>query len=471
MNKTLEKFYLEVLSYAGLKYDNNIIVNVNEKLGDFKIDDKNLTLPYMSNLKNNPGYHIFHPLNENFSSPENTHFNLYRKKLTYELNMRLCTMIISLLKVGSDALVQQRLKSEQAVSLVSALGEVDITTIEYFVSLVKASQAQNNASFIFDIYLKKNGSINDNPHLAIGKINFVMYRELCKALEDKEMGYKVFGCKLRKKDIITLLAVFDAIFPNINNPEDFTIGTDNKVFRYFSALLLTSYPVAYRLNQVASLLEEAKDPSLSLEESVSDMSWTKTIESTYPLTDEIRDIPSQICIKTEANQLKVDESKIKEAAAPIQAPSFVAQTPVQQQPQAMTTAHQPVQVQQQPQQMVPQQQLTAEDIIRGSINPQLAAMQGGMYQPGMQMPQQMYPAQMYPAGQMPQQMMMPVQPGYPVNPGWGGTMSPQAAQMMMQTGLTPQQVMMMQQQAAQTQAVQQQPQGLQLNPHMMGGFR
>lgn len=472
MNKTIEAFYLGILSYAGLKLDNENIVNINEKLGDFKVDEKFLSLPYFRNLRNPGDNHIFHPLNENFATPENTQFNLYKKKLTYELNMRLCTLIISLLRVGSDPLVQQRLKKEAGVALVSGLGEIEMATVEKFMGLVLAAQKEQGAAFLMDIYLKKNGSINDTAYMAIGKINFSMYRELQKALEDKEKGYKVYGYNLGKKHIISLISVFESIFPNIGNTDEFSVGTDNKVFRYLSALLLTSYVVAKRMNTVADLLTECNDPSLSLEDAVSDLSWANTIEDLYPLTAEIREIPNQTCLRSESNQLKVDESKIKEepqtARPPVYSPPQQQQTqmpaPAQMPQQQMTTAAAPY---------TP----TPEDIIRGAVIQQQPMMVPGMMpmQPGM-VPMQ---PGMMPMG-YPQQPMM-----YPQGqvPGWGQTQfSPQAQQMLAQSGMVmqghmagmhPSMVMVPAGTQMMGQTQQQAPvqTGIPLNPHLMGGYR
>ena len=51
LNPVMDKFYLSMLSYAGLSFDDNIIKNTNDQLGDITIDGKHLTLPYFDNLK------------------------------------------------------------------------------------------------------------------------------------------------------------------------------------------------------------------------------------------------------------------------------------------------------------------------------------------------------------------------------------------------------------------------------------
>jgi hypothetical protein len=84
LHPVMEKFYLSMLSYAGLSYDDAIIKNTNHDLGPITIDGKHLTLPYFDNLKNPGDRLIFHPLNENYTNPENTVFNFYKKRLVLE---------------------------------------------------------------------------------------------------------------------------------------------------------------------------------------------------------------------------------------------------------------------------------------------------------------------------------------------------------------------------------------------------
>lgn len=452
LNKDIENFYLSILGYAGLQYENNIITNVNESLGGFKIDDKFVTLPYLDNLKNPDGKHIFHLLNENYTSPETTLFNLYKKKLTFELNLRLSTLMISLLNVGSDVLMQQRIKSSKLIELISNMGEVDKTSIDNLVNVIKHSQKVNNEAYIFDIYLKKNGEINDTPYSAIGKINFHLYNALNKALEDKEEGNKVYGCKIRKKDLIAFTNLLQLLFPDIDSPDTFSIGTDHKVFRYLNALLVTSYQISSRVNDITEMLEEVKEPSLALSECISDVNWSNMLENMYNLTDEIRIIPNQTNISTEAhNKLNLKEPKqsitepVKELVS--QPPSF--------QPQTTQPVQQPVmipQLQQVPQQ---QRQLTPEEIINGGLTmqrPMGYPQQGYPIQPMMQQPmQQMQPMMAPMAQQMPQQpMMYPNQMPVMVNPNMQMQQPMQQPNPTMSNGWVPfqpsQQPMMQQQQ-------------------------
>lgn len=364
LHPVMEKFYLSMLSYAGLSYDDAIIKNTNHDLGPITIDGKHLTLPYFDNLKNPGDRLIFHPLNENYTNPENTVFNFYKKRLVLELNIKLSFTIINLMTIASDVQLQQKIKSSKLINIISNIGETDMILIENFAHLMRASKKVNSESFLFDIFLKKNGEINDTPYGAIGKINFIMANEVNKSLEEKDREYKVFGYKLRKKDLLALSNIFAIIFPDFSDKTKYMEGTDNKVFRYMNILLKTTYMVAERLNELCELMEELKEPTLKLVDSYSDLDWVSTLEDLYGMATDIRLIPNQLDIAVESqHKLHVDESRaaIAEATQVHPRNEFVppAAMPVQQ---PVAQAHAPVQTQQQQ-----PQALSAEDIIKGNL--------------------------------------------------------------------------------------------------------
>ena len=472
LNPNIEKFYLSILDYAGIKFEDNIFKNKDEKLGDITIDDKHITLPYFNNLKNPDGKIIFHPLNENYVNPETTLFNLYKKKLVLEINLKLSYMIINLITVASDVQMQQKIRSTKLLEAVTSIGEVDHSLIEAFLNLVKASKKVNEHSFILDIFLKKNGEIKDVPYAAIGKVNFILPNEIIKALDGKDKEYKVYGCKLRKKDLLALNNIFNVIFPGFTDPNVYVEGTDNKIFRLLNILLKTSYIVTNRINELVDLLETLKEPTLNLDDCKFNHEWTEIIETLYGMNNEIRLIPNQTDAEVEAKHLKVDESKAKNVSVNTNPPEFNPNNIPQN-----TTPQQPVYTQQQVMQPQPQmsqpRQLTPEEIIRGNLQPQ------PVMQPSMMMPMAQQPTftpswviqetmQQNPQQGMMQQPMMQqpmMQPGM-MQPIMQPMMQPGMMQPMMQPGMMQQPMM---QPGMMQQPMMQQSSGLTLNPHFLGG--
>lgn len=482
LNPIMDKFYNSILNYAGMELKDNVIVNTNEKLGDITIEGKHLTLPYFENLKNPDGKVIVHLLNENYTSPENSVFTLYKRRLELEVNLKLSSLIVTLISVASDPQLQSKIKSSKLIELIGSLGEIDNSLIESFLGLVKASSKQNDTGYILSVFLKKNGEIKDVPYAAIGKINFHLYTEIVKALEDKSLEYRVYGHKMRKKDLLALRDIFNVIFPSIEGKTVYSEGTDNKIFRYLNILLKTTYIVTARINEIAQMLE------MELKQGDKDATfchdWVDCLEPLYGMSSEIRLIPNQIDLSLESNKLHVDESKAKNVSPAIpqqQQPMQFDPQRAQQVQQPAPQQHQPNYPQQQPYQPVqpqqPPQPLTAEDIIRGNMvgspmpmqpmpayMPQQPAMPQWMQLELMKNnPQQFQQMQQMPPGYPQQPMMpmqqpmmpqMPYQPGMPYQPNMQQPYPPQYPQ-----GQYPQQGMM-------TQPVQQ-PSGLQVNPHFL----
>lgn len=433
LHPTLDKFYLSILKYAGLKYEDGVIKNISSSICDPKVDDKPLTLPYFDNLRNPAERHIFHPLNENYASPETTFLAIYKKRLTLEVNLKLMAMMFSLLRVASEPQLQRKIKSPRLLTIISGLGEVDMSVTENLVTILKHAQKALEEAFLVDFHIKKNGKVAETPYAAIGKVNFLFLKELNRALAEKEDGYRVFGYKCRKRDILILIDLFDVIFPDSQDKDKYTTGTDMKVFRYFNALLLSSYTVTAAVNEVASLLKELKEPSLEIEEMVSDLTWAEVLEEVYGLSGEIRAIPNQTNSQVESHKLKLKEPDVPHPQAthhvsgPIP-PSFNPSNVQRSHPPAQHAAH-PVQPpypqSQQPHQapppQVPRGPMGPEEIIRNSVAQQEAQQmqymqQQGFYQPNMHMQQPMYPQQGYPQPQYQQPMQQPlmVRPdGYP----------------------------------------------------------
>lgn len=467
LNPTFESFYKSILDYAGIEYKDGIFVNKDERIGEISIENKHLTLPYFENLKNPNGRLVFHLLNENYTNPENTVFNLFKKRLTLELNLKLTTLVVSLIALGSDVQLQQRIKSSKLIELVSGMGELDHSLIEAFLGLVKSSKKTNAESYIFDIFLRKNGEINDVPYAAIGKINFQMYNEIVRGLEDPSKEYRAYGSKFRKKDLLGFMNVFKVIFPQIDERDVYVEGTDNKIFRYLNILLKTSFLVSERINEIADLLKDLNEPSLSVDDMYSNLDWIQDLEKLYGMATDIRLIPSQVDVSIEPSRIRVDETKAKadapkQATAPTFNPTQVAPQPAQQAP--LYANQQPT-----PQPTQPQQprQLTPEEIIRGGIQQpvyQQPMQNFNMLQPQPPMPLWMQ-QEMMARGQMPQQQMpmqqMPMQQ----------PMIPQQGFMQQYPMYAPQQIpmqgQMFPQQGFPQPFIQQQPMntGLQVNPH------
>ncbi|EKD89749.1 MAG: hypothetical protein ACD_33C00002G0041 [uncultured bacterium] len=444
LNSVIEQFYLSVLDYSGLELSDNIIVNKNEKLGEFTVNGKEITLPYLENLKNPDNKIIFHPLNENYVKPETNLFNLYKKKLVHEINVKILSLFVTIINIANSVELQSKIKNTKLVELITGIGETDLALIEHLINLSKHSQKVNDEAFMVDIFLKKNGEVKDIPYAAIGKINFILYNEVNKALEEKEREYKVFGYKLRKKDLLAINNLFNVVFPNINT-EEYMEGTDNKIFRFMNILLKTSYLLTNRINEIVKYLETLKDETLNLKEVKFNHEWVDNLEDLYKMSNEIRLIPNQTDISNESPEVKrlhVDESASKNISTDnipmtsarinepinqiVNQPTYTATAPVNATPtpeeilRNMNRPYVPQYPVMQPSMM--QQPNFVPAWMAREANPNMTNnpnMQPGMMMnPGMMNPNMMMQPNMMNPNMMMQPNMQPnMQPGMMMNPG------------------------------------------------------
>lgn len=390
LNPIIKDFYNSILNYAGLKYDDacNYIINTNLKMGDLEVNGKKITLPFQSNLKNPNGRAFFHPLNENYISPESPVFLLFKKRLVCELNIKLSQLIINLIHVANSVDLQNNITDPSLIELISTIKGADLTLVENFCSIIVKSKVTNDEAFIFDIFLKKNGEIKGTPYAATGTVLFNMQKELTFAINDPAKDSRMFGFKLRKKDLASLQAILSALFGDTSQLSDYTQGSNNKVFRYLNILLSTSYMMSNIINKIAEKLVVIDDNTLMAKDSISDHEWVTLLPKIYELTNEIRNIPNQdefvVDNKTPyhaapVERINIDESKvaneqqvqqIQQVSVPQtapQAPVLHPWLPQQQMPQAM------------PQQMAGP--MSVEDIIKQRSQ---ATMLGHAYQPPVQ---------------------------------------------------------------------------------------
>lgn len=395
LDPTIETFYKSILTYAGLEYDSekNFVINSNPKFGDFTVNGKKVTLPYEANLKHPNGRSIFHPLNENFLSPESPLFLLYKKRLVCELNTKLACLIISLINVANSTDLQNKLTNSRVISLVSGIKHSDMTLIENFMLALSKSKTKNEEAFLFDIFLKKNGSIKDVPFAATGKILFNMPKEIDKSLKAETKDNHVFGAKLRINDLQSLDVIFKSLFGDEKTQAEFIEGTDNKVFRYLNILLTTSYMVTNIINDIALALKEIDDGTLGISEAIVSVDWLEHLPEIYKKTDQIRRIPNQdemtvtSIAPVSVKHAGVNESAVSNAETFHQTQQqqrpVLQQQPAYQQPQQPSYQQPPAQVYQP--QVSSEKEMSVDDFFRAK-----AAMQNSQYQQPMPVAQPNY---------------------------------------------------------------------------------
>lgn len=311
MHIKLDEFYRSVLGCCGIKVteDGQLLDDDNDPV--VTKAGKQYYLPYKEVLKKPKGKQPYHPLNENYRKPESEAFNMTKTNLTMHANTCLVGIMSYLMGVGGDVDKCKLIKSTGLIEFFDGLDEIEIQTTDFFATKIfpRAIEA-NGVAAVFKIFVKKDGKIGDRDYKAIAKINFTLYDDICRALEEKG-DYKILdGLKCRKKDLVIYKEIFERLIPNIDKPDTYMVGTDNKVFRLYNVLLKAIYPILAQINEYAELLEEDLGKTDDSTKTYNDLAWASLLEEIYKLTEEIERIPNQDDIAVEAKRLDVDESEV-----------------------------------------------------------------------------------------------------------------------------------------------------------------
>lgn len=384
MNETIEAFYINVLSFAGMGYDPEEHVIKHADSGEpFEIEGKQVALPYQEVLRNPNGKVIFHPLNEDYLKPNNATIDTFRLAIESYLNKRLGSLLINITAIATEAKLQKFIKNEEMIDIIANLGEVDGSMFDLLVKVYRWGSEVHGPRVGFKLHLKKDGTLNDEVKTAIGKYEWTIYKEVMSNFGTGE--YTHYGHKIRKKDSIFLRSLLEGVIPNIEDESMWTESVTNKTFRWLSVILKTSYMLASRINELEEKFNMLSDELIKIEEPIN-LDWAQPMGDLFGMITEIRKIPNQTNVVSEAKRLKLDESAGENvtSAQPAYTPPAQTNQPAQT-PQA-----------QHPQQ--PQQPASVLDYLSGA-----------------RVPQQQMP---YPQQQMsyPQQQMG----GYPYQQGYMG---------------------------------------------------
>jgi hypothetical protein len=388
----LLELYKHILDSGGLIVDDKGCVSVNcEKFVMDKsvitkntpvlVEGKRLVLPTREHLQNSDKdlVQVFHPICENIMRGESVVINKLRNVLVTRLNFTIAGVINSILDLGASAEKQNRLNPDQ-IEVLSVAPQIDETTPSVFTEIITKTLASDKLNSIVDIYLKKSGIINGAKFSKVGVVSFPLYEELCKE-EDV-----VYGVKLRKKDKASFKAIFEYMFPNIQEKGSYNRGSVSQIAPFLDSLMQSFMGVAGRINDIVEIFNTNID---CYDKLLINAEWVDAFRDLYPFLLEGQKIPMQA--GNEGSTPKKQE--VAEPQQPAQQPQvtqpqlqYQTPTPV---PQPQVYQQQPpVQQYQQPQTPQPQKDSDGKLIFQSPFARQPPQPQQPFYQPQYQMPQQ-----------------------------------------------------------------------------------
>lgn len=320
MNTKLIDLYKSILTCAGMVSDGEGFVFVkmgNDKSPARTSDGKQIVLPTNDQLMNGDRSNrvIFHPLSENIMrSGESEVISKLRSIFNIKINYTFAAISQSLLTLCASIADHRKLTPDQS-EMLSVIKDVDEKTIVAFTSMMLHSLKENPEKSFINIYLKRKAMFGDKIYARGGVVTFPLYNELIK---DQD---KYYGVKLRSKDKIAFLQLYQYIFPCIDDPQSYNRGSNSDVAPFIDALMNTVMSISSKFNDIIELFGPIID---SHEDLIFNSDWVECFENLQDLVPQIRQVPVQAGNEGKA---AVEHMQISPTQAPQQALVYHQPTP------------------------------------------------------------------------------------------------------------------------------------------------
>ena len=378
-NKAIE-FYEAVLKFFKYDVDKGFVINtLSEDKNKVTINNKLLALPTREILtdKNVGDYLIFHPIPENVARGESDIIKKLVVSAGAILNVAISDLFMNLYTLAAMPNESTKLNSDQ-LELLRQVTSVDKTGLKNIAKVIQnATKSDVTKSFV-SIYLKRGGVLGGKTYPRAAIVRFPMFET------SESSSTTLHGVALRDKDFEAIKQIHKLIFPNIDQKEFYSVGSENKDFPYLHALLLACIQIVSKVMDINSVFDN-----------VFEVNPVSDFDTSF----------MDLLIENEA-QIVIDAKK-----TPAQ-PGNTAEAPVPQQPN--TVSMQPSAM---PPPMAPPSSSSNSDTVDISYMnspgpfypPNMQMMQPPMMQPGMMMPNMQQPMMMQPG-----MMNQPYAPNYPM---------------------------------------------------------
>ena len=406
-----------LLSYEALDGPLPLTVNMDGK-------EKRLVLPTQQVLTDANWNDLvpFHPLSEHLNRGTSQVQNTIVKIGILRLTEVLSSLMSQLSELAADK-SRHASMSPKSQRILSVLPNIDKKTVEAISEIIRRVDMTPQRRLI-SMFLKRNG-VYKGVNSRVCVVTVPLLDELTNS------DHKIWGVKVRVKDIEAIEALIDYILPDADQVETYSAPSDSKAAPYFESFLDAYEKVVTQLNKV---INENKKELVMVEKLKTNINWGNISEDLLTHRAEIPSLEGNKGVVINADS-QTDTSQMgttvttpppsRTAAHPAMVPAPVIQaTPV------VATA---------PQQQVSTQADEGESLA--SKMAKLAARNGQVQHPQMMAPapMPMMAAPQQPVYQMaaPAPMMMPMQqqqpqmafnpqtqqvmnvpPGYAIPQGW-----------------------------------------------------
>ena len=287
--KTLIDLYKSILSSAGLVTDSQGFVSSllpgSDTPKPFSVEAKRLVLPIPEQLKQTDWSNRigFHPGLQNLTGGESRVMEKFRDRMNGYADFMFGMLLSDIAQLGVSEDLHKDLTPEQARYL-GPFSEADAKFVKLITDLV-ATKRVTKKNFEFIRFSVIKGRVwQGQKRSRVAVMHFPLYESLPK--ENKPTT--ILGHKLRIVDVKMLRAMYEFLFPGIQEPGFYEVGSDSKIAPSLESLMTLYAKYIDSQNTAVSILEPVIKTSNALL-IVND--WRDDIADFSKYLPEIRNIP------------------------------------------------------------------------------------------------------------------------------------------------------------------------------------
>lgn len=300
MSARIHDIYRSILSYAGLtvRDDGTIYASLSRDSEPIQvvIDGEELVFPIAKQL-NDPNQKklYFHPFSENFVRGESEVIKILKERIMVRINYVTALLGQYLFDILASPEFHKNLDEKQ-IELLKFISDSDkTTTLTWSQHTLRGIKNDAENTWV-KLYIKRPGVYKGQTYSRVGITTFPFYQELI----NPEAGKNRFE-KLRAKDGPNFKKMMEFIFPDIGVHEGYNYGSRSNVSPYLDALMMTTFCIAERLNDI---VETYQDLIPNHEDLLFNTDWVAEFEDLDNLRKDIDKMPQ---LKGNAGSITVQE--------------------------------------------------------------------------------------------------------------------------------------------------------------------
>ena len=244
----LIQLYKDILDYANLVVDKEGYISIPDdpdRPSPFIIDGKRAVLPTRDHLANPSDEKlIFHPIMEKLLRGKSPVIDRVTRAINVKLNSVLGSLFANLLTIVATPEFHSRFTPEQR-TILTHIKDIDDKSAKNFMEVLIANINSRPDTLYVNVFVNKGGAIEGSKYGTTCNISFPFYQQL--------IAGKINDKKIRVKDKEIWKAMFEFMFEDIAREQAYSTGYHTQVAPFFAPLMLGSYVIAGRLNELVNL--------------------------------------------------------------------------------------------------------------------------------------------------------------------------------------------------------------------------